>query len=91
MSVKRDFEGRHGRTPVIIEGRGAADCGEYRQAAGSCGRSSARPATRMGTEDPIHGQAFHSKRPLHVLHRGSNLRFLVNLRVLPGGGKAAEN
>src|SRR6266516_1937004 len=52
--------------PLIFR-RGAADCGEYRQAAGSCGRSSARPATRMGTEDPIHGQAFHSKRPLHVL------------------------
>ena len=25
-----------------------------------------------------------------VLHRGSNLRLLVNLRVLPGGFKAAE-
>ena len=44
----------------------------------------------MGTEDPIHGQAFHSKLPFHVLYRGSNLRVLVNLRVLPGGGKATE-
>ena len=42
----------------------------------------------MGTEGPIH-DAFHSSSSL-VLHRGSNLRLLVNLRVLPGGGKAAE-
>jgi hypothetical protein len=44
----------------------------------------------MGTEGPIHGQAFHSKFPFHVLHHGSNLRLLVNLRVLPGGCKAAK-
>jgi len=42
----------------------------------------------MGTEGPIH-DAFHSSSSL-VLHRGSNLRLLVNLRVLPGGRKAAE-
>lgn len=43
----------------------------------------------MGTEGPIHGQAFHSSS-FYVLRRGSNLRLLVNLRVLPGGDKAAE-
>jgi hypothetical protein len=43
----------------------------------------------MGAEGPIHGQAFHSSS-FHVLHRGGNLRLLVNLRVLSGGGKAAE-
>jgi hypothetical protein len=43
----------------------------------------------MGTEGPIHGQAFHSSS-FHVLHRGSILRLLVNLRLLPGGCKAAE-
>jgi hypothetical protein len=43
----------------------------------------------MGAEGPIHGQAFYSS-PFDVLHRGRNLRLLANLRVLPGGGKAAE-
>lgn len=43
----------------------------------------------MGTEDPPHGQAFHSSS-LHVLHRASDLRLLDNLGVLSGGGKATE-
>jgi len=43
----------------------------------------------LGTEGPIH-DAFHSSSSL-VLHRGSNLRLLVNLRVLPGDGKPAES
>ena len=43
----------------------------------------------MDTESPIHGQAFHSSL-LDVLHRGSNLRLLVNLRVRPGRAKAAQ-
>jgi hypothetical protein len=42
----------------------------------------------MGTESPIHDPS-HSSSSL-VLHRGSNLRLLVNLRMLPGGCKAAE-
>lgn len=43
----------------------------------------------MGTEGPIHGQAFHSSS-FQVLHGGSNLRLVVNLCALPGGCKAAE-
>ena len=39
----------------------------------------------MSTEGPIHDASSSL-----VLHRGSNLRLLVNLRVLPGGRKAAE-
>jgi hypothetical protein len=41
----------------------------------------------MGMEGHIHGRAFPS---FHILPNGSNLRLLVNLRVLPGGDKAAE-
>ena len=43
----------------------------------------------MGAEGPSHGQTFHSN-PFHVLHRSSSRRLVVNLRLLPGGGKADE-
>jgi len=52
------------------------------------------PLLKKGTEDPSHGQAsngqaFHS-RSLHVLHRDSNLRVLVDVSLGPAGGEATE-
>jgi len=44
---------------------------------------------KFGPENPSHGQTFHL-RSLQVLHCDSNLRLVVDLGVLSGGGKAAE-
>jgi hypothetical protein len=44
--------------------------------------------TEMDTEDPSHGQAFHSSS-LHILRRDNNLRRHSDVSVWSGAGNAA--
>jgi len=44
--------------------------------------------TELDTEDPSHGQAFHSSS-LRILRRDNNLRHLSDVSVWSGAGKAA--